>query len=163
MKKIFLTIFILLFSSVVFAYSDDFSKENLKKLSLIERNIFGRVSKNTDYNERLNSAEKRVFGSVQSGDIESRINFLGTVVESSRQGYSNYVSVPNYVINPIGIIRNAIVQRQGVLTGFTPPPPPPPANYYNNNLYYNGNVPPMYHRNNINGNNTFNNRLIRNY
>lgn len=165
MKRIYLILFLVLFlAGNVFAYDDEFSKENIKKLFIIERIIFGKVSKNTDYNARLNAAEKKVFGAVQSGNVEDRINFLGTVAETSNQGYERYVNPPVYTTNnPLGIITNLLIQRQGVLTGFTPPLE---ENYQNNYYrpYYEReykNVPPMYR--NINGNNNFNNRLIRTY
>ena len=117
---------------------DGYSSDEISRLSEIEKNIYGRAYVNRDYETRLKKAEKRVFGAVQSGTFNSRINLLSNVIDSSKQ-INNYPFIQRgYKRNtPLTILRNTFINRGGVITGFTPPPYPFYSQNQAENNYYN--------------------------
>ena len=144
--KNFLLLLIIVVSQSVFAH-ENYSADTINQLASIERSIFGRTDTEYDFETRLKNAERKVFGAVQSGDFDSRINLLTNVLESSNQNY--YSSFNSYKVKsntPLKIIRNALIQRQGVLTGFTPSPYPVNIENQNRKYRYNmrrhKNIPP---------------------
>jgi len=161
MKKVLLLILILVFSENVFAYTYEYSDEILNRLSFAEKIIFGRVNKSSDIEYRLGVAEKKLFGAVQSGDLYSRINLISTVLESNNV-YQNNENNEN---SPLKIIKRALIQRQGLLTGFTPSVYPVYTQNYTNDFNRQiTKIPQTRRRHRIHGNNHFNNsRLIRTY
>jgi len=120
-KKFILILFLIITVQNVYAY-DNYSSDALDKLSFIERSLFGSTGSGYDYETRLKNAERKVFGASQSGDFNARINLLSNIIDSSNQNYNYTFSTKGYTTNtPFRIIRNALIQRQGVITGFTPP------------------------------------------
>ena len=152
MKKFILIGLICFCSNAAIADNTNFSAYNIKKLSAAERSIYGRTVRSSDFEKRLNKAEKIVLGEVQNGSIDDRLNYLTAVIESSNKGYYNYANVPNYrTYNPLGIITNLLLNRQGVLTGYTPQIQ---DNYDRNNYYnpYYNNIPSTYTKEILDGN-----------
>ena len=155
----------LFFSENVFAYAYEYSDEILNRLSLAEKIIFGRVNKSSDIEYRLGVAEKKLFGAIQSGDLYSRINLISTVLESDNR-YRTTSNDEIYRNNtPLKIIKKALIQRQGILTGFTPSVYPVYIQTYTNDFNRQiTKIPQVRRRHRIHGNNNFNDsRLIRTY
>lgn len=104
-------------------------------LSRMETKIFNQSFPQNSSERRIERLEQRIFGAMQSGDIDSRYNAL----IAASQNYS-VNPMGNYYPNPIGTngwkgilgsLGNAMLG--GNMTGFTPSINP----YYNNNYGYN--------------------------
>lgn len=158
MKKFILIGLICVCSNSVIADNADFSAYNIRKLSAAERSIYGRTVRSNDFEKRLNKAEKIVLGEVQNGSIDDRLNYLTAVIESSNKGYYNFANVPQYrTYNPLGIITNLLLNRHGVMTGYTPPI----QDTYSRDYYtpYYNNIPSTYTKEVFDGNN--NKKIIK--
>lgn len=152
MKKIVLISLIFLFANSAFADNSRFSVYEINKLSALERTIYGRTVRSGDFEKRLNNAEKIVLGNIQSGSVSDRLNYLSAVIDSSNKGYYNFANVQNNKkFNLLNILANIFLNRQGVITGYTPQI----EDYYKENNYYSqyNNFPSTYYDDTFDGNN----------
>ncbi len=126
---------VFLSAGTVFAYDYNQNSYALQNLNRAELILFGH-NNNSDPYTRLALAEQRLFGTVQSGNFEQRVNLVNRVLENSRQNPNAYVANNNSnKINKLRYILNDVLNGQ--MTGYTPPV------YYNNDpqMYYNTTIP----------------------
>ncbi len=157
--KRFILLILLLFSNV--AYSEEMlSNGTLQKLANAEWLILGHTNKNYSIEKRINNLENKVFGTTQPGDYQSRIDFLFDVIVLPEDNLDNQYK--RYRANkPLNLIKQALIQSQGIITGYTPPPVNPLPNFDRpHNI--NKNIPPRPYKKGIDGNTKIK-RFIRTY
>ena len=98
-----------------FVYSEN--ESSMDDLARAEKIIFGQYNTRMNPYTRLARAEQTVFGTVQSGDFNSRVNFINQVLDNSNKGKINYYNRQNK-INRLKYAVNDILK--GSMTGYTP-------------------------------------------
>lgn len=90
----------------------------ISNLAHAERQLFGRSLNNINPYTRLARAEQQLFGTVQSGDFNTRVNFINNVLNNSNRNRIGYYNRRNK-INRLRYAVNDILR--GTMTGYTPP------------------------------------------
>lgn len=124
----------------------------LRDLERAEATVFGRNNVNQPLETRVALMEQNLFGTIQSGNLNDRINFVNKVLSNSN-GYYNMNYPPK---NKLRAALNNLFT--GTMTGFTPTVYPNVySNTYNkypsrylNNGYVRKNPRPYYNRGNGN-------------
>ncbi len=121
MKNILLIIFMFFACNNVYSLPMDTEYYDLDNLSLAETRILGysRNDKNINPYDRLAKVEQKIFGTVQSGDFNSRVNFINKILDNSNIENSGYISNSYPKTNKLKKIVNDIFN--GSITGYTPP------------------------------------------
>lgn len=124
----------------------------IKNLNRAEAMVLGRNNYNVPIEERLAITEQQLFGSIQSGNINDRINTINKVLNNSRKEQIQKYQKKNKILNAVKNLTT------GYMTGYTPPvynnfnynSIPNCTNYRLYNAYTNQIPQPIYDRGNRN-------------
>ena len=119
------------FNNCSFAYN----LSDLNSLNRAEYFLFGRNNPNLPPQARLAMTEQRLFGTIQHGTFNERVNFVNKVLANSANDpfYNaniNKIRKTNRIKNALNNVMN------GSMTGYTPAIPYGTANFYNNRPFY---------------------------
>ncbi|MBQ2644326.1 hypothetical protein IJG14_01970 [bacterium] len=143
MKKfLFPILFCFIFNNVVFSFENSNINNNFNTslLGKIENEVFGKNNNHLSPMARLALTEQKLFGSIQPGSFNDRINFINKIIINEKNN-SQAVNISNlqksqrlkYSLNNF---------FKGYMTGYTPPIYVP-QNTLNeiNNYYHNTKIP----------------------
>lgn len=131
-NKFFLAMFIIAVFSINSANAN-LAPYEIRNLNRAEAMVLGQNNFNVPLETRLAMTEQQLFGSIQSGSLNDRINMVNRVLNNSQNQQIQNYRMKNRLMNAV---RNLTT---GYMTGFTPPVYNNYSNFpnYINNRYYN--------------------------
>lgn len=104
-----------------------YNSYDLQNLNAVEYAVLGRNNTSLSPHARLALTEQRLFGTVQPGNFNNRVNFINQVLSNNNQNNLRKNRI-KYAINEI---------LNGTITGYTPPVYTPNMSYNHNLNNYN--------------------------
>ena len=133
MKKLLMIFLYFLLATYAFAFEYNNSDLDVSNLSKAEISVLGKNNFNLSPMARIALIEQRLFGSIQSGSINDRVNFVNNVIANSN--YQNQMAYSANVnnIKKMNKIRYLLHDfLNGSITGYTPSVNVPQNFYYHN-------------------------------